>query len=75
LKNWVFKGSKDPSNLAVCTFLLKFSLNSCKILTIFATKLVSEILKNFNKYAVNTNVFAKKVKEFREKNAKIDHNM
>jgi len=38
-------------------------------------KLVSEILKNFNKYAVNTNVFAKKVKEFHEKYAKIDHNM
>jgi len=68
-------GLKIRLNLGMRTFKLKFSLNSYKILTICATKLVSEILKNFNKYAVNTNVFAKKVKEFREKNAKIDHNM
>jgi MFS family permease len=56
-------------------FGLEFSLISGGILTIFASVLVSGILKDFYKYDVNTNVFAKKLKEFREKNAKTDHNI
>ncbi len=54
---------------------LEFSLISGGILTIFTSVLVSGLLKDFYKYDVNTNVFAKKLKEFREKNAKIDHNI
>ena len=56
-------------------FGLEFSLISGGILTIFASALVSGMLKDFYKYDVNTNVFAKKLKDFREKNAKIDHNI
>ena len=56
-------------------FGLEFSLISGGILTIFASALVSGMLKDFYKYDVNTNVFAKKLKDFREKNAKFDHNM
>ena len=56
-------------------FGLEFSLISGGILTIIAAALVSGILKDFYKYDVNTNVFAKKLKDFREKNAKIDHNI
>jgi len=56
-------------------FGLEFSLISGGILTIIAAALVSGMLKDFYKYDVNTNVFAKKLKDFREKNAIIDHNM
>ena len=56
-------------------FGLEFSLISGGILTIIASALVSGILKDFYKYDVNTNVFAKKLKDFREKNAKFDHNI
>lgn len=56
-------------------FGLEFSLISGGILTIIASALVSGVLKDFYKYDVNTNVFAKKLKDFREKNANIDHNM
>ena len=56
-------------------FGLEFSLISGGILTIIASALVSGMLKDFYKYDVNTNVFAKKLKDFREKNAKIDHNI
>jgi len=56
-------------------FGLEFSLISGGILTIIASALVSGMLKDFYKYDVNTNVFAKKLKDFREKNAKFDHNM
>jgi hypothetical protein len=56
-------------------FGLEFSLISGGILTIFASALVSGMLKDFYKYDVNTNVFAKKLKDFREKNAIIDHNI
>jgi len=56
-------------------FGLEFSLISGGILTIIAAALVSGMLKDFYKYDVNTNVFAKKLKDFREKNANIDHNM
>jgi MFS family permease len=56
-------------------FGLEFSLISGGILTIFASALVSGMLKDFYKYDVNTNVFAKKLKDFREKNAKNDHNI
>ena len=68
-------GLKIRLNLGMRTFKLKFSLNSYKILTICATKLVNEILKNFNKNGVNMNVFTKKIKDFCENNAKIDHNI
>lgn len=54
---------------------LEFSLISGGILTIFTTVLVSGLLKDFYKYDVNTNVFAKKLKEFREKNAENEHNI
>ena len=54
---------------------LEFSLISGGILTIFTSVLVSGLLKDFYKYDVNTNVFAKKLKEFREKNAIIDPNI
>ena len=56
-------------------FGLEFSLISGGILTIIAAAFVSGMLKDFYKYDVNTNVFAKKLKDFREKNAIIDHNM
>ena len=56
-------------------FGLEFSLISGGILTIIASALVSGMLKDFYKYDVNTNVFAKKLKDFREKNAKFDHNI
>jgi MFS family permease len=56
-------------------FGLEFSLISGGILTIIAAALVSGMLKDFYKYDVNTNVFAKKLKDFREKNAIIDPNM
>ena len=56
-------------------FGLEFSLISGGILTIIASALVSGMLKDFYKYDVNTNVFAKKLKDFREKNANKDHNM
>ena len=56
-------------------FGLEFSLISGGILTIFASALVSGMLKDFYKYDVNTNVFAKKLKDFREKNAIIDPNI
>jgi MFS family permease len=57
------------------TFGLEFSLISGGILTIFTSVLVSGLLKDFYKYDVNTNVFAKKLKEFREKNAENEHNI
>ena len=56
-------------------FGLEFSLISGGILTIIASALVSGMLKDFYKYDVNANVFAKKLKDFREKNAKFDHNI
>ena len=56
-------------------FGLEFSLISGGILTIIAAAFVSGMLKDFYKYDVNTNVFAKKLKDFREKNAIIDPNM
>ncbi len=56
-------------------FGLEFSLISGGILTIIAAALVSGMLKDFYKYDVNTNVFTKKLKDLREKNAIIDPNM
>jgi hypothetical protein len=54
---------------------LEFSLISGGLLTIASSIIISGLLKDFYKYDVNTNVFAKKLKEFREKNAIIDHNI
>ena len=54
---------------------LEFSLISGGILTIASSIIFSAMLKDFYKYDVNTNVFAKKLKEFREKSVISDPNM
>lgn len=54
---------------------LEFSLISGGLLTIATTIVVSGFLKDFYKYDVKTNIHAKKLKEFREKNAIIDPNI
>ena len=51
---------------------LEFSLISGGILTIISSVFFSSLLKDFYKYDVNTNVFAKNLKEFREKNVNFD---
>lgn len=54
---------------------LEFSLISGGILTIISSVFFSSLLKDFYKYDVNTNVFAKNLKEFREKNVNFDPNI
>ncbi len=51
---------------------LEFSIISGGLLTIFVSIFLSATLKDFYKFDVKTNIFAKKVKDFREKNSNLD---